>query len=360
MKMSDLLRAAVWRGASDLHCSAGAPATMRIHGNLVDMTEEILSADDTLDLFEQISDDESKSRLKAAGDVDISYAVQGLGRFRINVYKQKRSIAIAARMIAERIPTLEELNLPAVLVELSRRRRGLVLVTGPTGSGKSTTVAAMVNQINSERRCNIITLEDPIEYIHTNKQSLINQREIGVDAESFVGGLRAVLREDPDVIVVGEMRDLDTMRIAVQAAETGHLVLATLHTPDAAQTVDRIIDVFPSHQQQQIRLQLSMTLQGIVSQHLLPKKDGNGRIAACEILVSTPAVRNLIREGKAHQLHTVLQTGNKQGMQSMDASLEALCQMDAVDADEALSLATDPERLLACKRKKIGKIGDFS
>jgi len=351
MRMSELLREAVEKGASDLHCTAGAPAIIRIHGNLTDLNETILTVEDTSALFEEISDEERKRQLQATGDVDISYSVQGLGRFRINAYRQKRSIAIAARMIAEKISTLEELNLPAILAELSRKPRGLVLVTGPTGSGKSTTVAALVDQINSERRCNIITLEDPVEYIHENKKSLVNQREIGVDAESFAGGLRAALREDPDVIVVGEMRDLDTMSIAVQAAETGHLVLATLHTSDAVQTIDRIIDVFPPHQQQQIRLQLSMTLQGIVSQQLLPRKEGDGRVVACEILLATPAVRNLIREGKSHQLHSVLQTGIKQGMQTMDTALEGLCQAGAVDPDEALLVAVDPDRMIACKRK---------
>ena len=352
MKMAELLRLAVVWGASDLHCIAGSPPAMRIHGNLTDLDEKILTAEDTLALFEEISDEARKRLLQDVGDVDISYSVQGLGRFRINVYRQKRTIAIAARMISNRIPTLEELDLPSVLVELSRRRRGLVIVTGPTGSGKSTTVAALVNQINSERRCNIITMEDPVEHIHSNNKSLISQREIGVDVDSFAGGLRAALREDPDVIVVGEMRDLDTMRIAVQAAETGHLVLATLHTSDAVQTVDRIIDVFPPQQQQQIRLQLSMTLQGIVSQHLLPRKGGDGRVVACEILITTPAVRNLIREGKTHQLHSVLQTGSKQGMQTMDTSLEALCLIDAIDHEDALALAADPDRLIACKRKR--------
>ncbi len=351
-KIAEILRSAVEQGASDLHCLAGAPITIRKHGELADFGATVLTAGDTLALFEEVAMEEHKRQLQKTGDVDISYAIPGYGRFRINVYRQRRSVAIAARMISESIPTLMELSLPPVLLQLSRLYRGLVLVTGPTGSGKSTTVASLIHQINLERRCNIITLEDPIEYIHANRKSLISQREIGVDAETFAGGLRAALREDPDVIVVGEMRDLDTMSTAIQAAETGHLVLATLHTPDAIQTVDRIIDVFPSRQQPQIRMQLSMILQGIVSQQLLQRKDGDGRAAVCEILLATPAVRNLIRTGKTHQLNSAIQMGGKMGMQTMDAALESLCLADVINIDEALAMATEPEQLQACKIKK--------
>lgn len=350
MTMSELLRAAVLRGASDLHCMAGSPAAIRVNGLLTDLDGEELTPADTFALFGEVADEERKNQLNIKGDVDLSFSVEGLGRFRINAYKQKGAITIAARMISERIPTMEDLKLPAALAELCRQPRGLVLVTGPTGAGKSTTMAAMVDLINRERRCNIITLEDPVEFIHQNKKSLINQREIGTDAESFTSGLRAALREDPDVILVGEMRDLDTVSIAVRAAETGHLVLATLHTTDTSQTIDRIIDVFPPNQQQQIRVQLSMALKGIISQQLLPRKDGTGRVAAFEILLASAAVRNLIREGKTHQLYSVMQTGAGKGMQTMDSALLELYRSELISNDEALAHASDPENLFGFKK----------
>ena len=269
----------------------------------------------------------------------------GLSRFRVNAFRQRGSIAIAIRIIPERVPSLQELKLPDIVRELARKPRGLVLVTGPTGSGKSTTMAAMIDLINSERACNILTLEDPIEYLHRHRKSIINQREIGADSRTFANALRAALREDPDVILVGEMRDMETISIAVRAAETGHLVLATLHTSDAAQTVDRIIDVFPPYQHQQVRTQLSLALQGIVSQQLLPRRDGQGRIVAVETLVTTPAVRNLIREGKSHQILSVIQTGAKFGMLAMDTALRDLCRAGLIAEDEALMRSNDPDTL---------------
>ena len=354
MKLSlrQILTDAVAHNASDLHCLVGNPVTIRQHGALTDLYPEPLTDADTRALLDEIATEEQKRLLWKRGDVDISYELPGQERFRINIFRQRRSVAIAARVIPGRVPTLLELEMPPILLQLSRLQRGLVLVTGPTGSGKSTTVASLVHQINMERRCTIITLEDPVEYLYQKRKSLISQREIGVDVDSFASGLRAALREDPDVIVVGEMRDLDTMTTAIQAAETGHLVFATLHTTDAVQTIDRIIDVFPSHQQQQIRMQLSMILQGIVSQQLLPRRGGKGRVAACEILLLNPAVRNMIRTGKTHQLNSTMQTSGRSGMQTMDMALEALSMFDVIDMDAAMALATDPDSIFASQRKK--------
>ncbi len=345
MDMESLLREAVARHASDLHVTVGVPPLIRINGALIKLDLPPLGVDDTAQLFEEIVAEDRRTQFNQNGEVDFSHTVFGLSRFRVNVFRQRGSIAIAIRIIPERVPSLQELKLPDVLRELARKPRGLVLVTGPTGSGKSTTMAAMIDQINHERACNILTLEDPIEYLHRHRNCIINQREIGSDTRTFANGLRAALREDPDVILVGEMRDMETMSIAVRAAETGHLVLATLHTSDAAQTVDRIIDVFPPYQHQQVRTQLSLALQGIVSQQLLPRKDGKGRIVAVETLVTTPAVRNLIREGKSHQLLSVIQTGAKFGMQSMDTALRDLCRAELIAEDEALMRSSDPDTL---------------
>ena len=318
MDMESLLREAVARHASDLHVTVGVPPLIRINGALIKLDLPALGVDDTAQLFEEIVAEDRRVQFNQNGEIDFSHTVFGLSRFRVNAFRQRGSIAIAIRIIPERVPSLQELKLPDIVRELARKPRGLVLVTGPTGSGKSTTMAAMIDLINSERACNILTLEDPIEYLHRHRKSIINQREIGADSRTFANALRAALREDPDVILVGEMRDMETISIAVRAAETGHLVLATLHTSDAAQTVDRIIDVFPPYQHQQVRTQLSLALQGIVSQQLLPRSDGQGRIVAVETLVTTPAIRNLIREGKSHQILSVIQTGAKFGMLAMD------------------------------------------
>ena len=344
------MREAVERRASDIHLTVGVPPTLRINGALVRLNLPPLGPADTLRLFESIAPEERQTFFRQNGEVDFSHTIHGLSRFRVNAFRQRGSVAIAVRLIPEQVPTLEQLELPEVVANLARKPRGLILVTGPTGSGKSTTMAAMINLINEEQSCNIITLEDPIEYLHRHKKSLINQREVNADTRSFANGLRAALREDPDVILVGEMRDMDTISIAVRAAETGHLVLATLHTSDASQTIDRIIDVFPPYQQQQIRTQLSLTLQGIISQQLLPRQSGTGRVVAVEILVATPAVRNLVREGKSHQLLTVIQTGAKAGMQSMDAALRDLCRAGVVADEEALMRASDPDNFLRLRR----------
>ena len=344
------MREAVEQRASDIHLTVGVPPTLRINGALVRLNLPPLGPADTLRLFESIAPEERQTFFRQNGEADFSHTIHGLSRFRVNAFRQRGSVAIAVRLIPEQVPTLDQLELPEVVATLARKPRGLILVTGPTGSGKSTTMAAMINLINEEQSCNIITLEDPIEYLHRHKKSLINQREISADTRSFANGLRAALREDPDVILVGEMRDMDTISIAVRAAETGHLVLATLHTSDASQTIDRIIDVFPPYQQQQIRTQLSLTLQGIISQQLLPRRSGTGRAVAVEILVATPAVRNLVREGKSHQLLTVIQTGAKTGMQSMDAALRDLCRAGIVADEEALMRASDPDNFLRLRR----------
>lgn len=345
MDMESLLREAVARHASDLHVTVGVPPLIRINGALIKLDLPALGVDDTAQLFEEIVAEDRRVQFTQNGEIDFSYTVFGLSRFRVNAFRQRGSIAIAIRIIPERVPSLQELKLPDIVRELARKPRGLVLVTGPTGSGKSTTMAAMIDLINSERACNILTLEDPIEYLHRHRKSIINQREIGADSRTFANALRAALREDPDVILVGEMRDMETISIAVRAAETGHLVLATLHTSDAAQTVDRIIDVFPPYQHQQVRTQLSLALQGIVSQQLLPRRDGQGRIVAVETLVTTPAVRNLIREGKSHQILSVIQTGAKFGMLAMDTALRDLCRAGLIAEDEALMRSNDPDTL---------------
>lgn len=341
-----LLRTAVERNASDIHITVGVPPVFRINGTLVFTEASPLTYQDTAALFGEITNEEQQARFEELGELDFSYAIAGVSRFRVNAFRQRGSTAIAIRVVNEKVPTLDELGHPDVLKAFARATRGMVLVTGPTGSGKSTTLAAMIDLINNERAAHIITLEDPIEYLHKHNKSIVNQREIHADTQSFANALRAGLREDPDVILVGEMRDAETIGIAVTAAETGHLVLATLHTGDAAQTIDRIIDVFPPHQQQQIRIQLSLTLHGIVCQQLLPRLDGTGRIVALEILNVTPAIRNLIREGKTHQIASVLQTGARFGMVSMDMSLRDLCRKNLVSYDEALMRAINQETFM--------------
>ena len=343
MNIENLLEEAVAVHASDVHLTVGIPPLFRIRGILTATQYSVLDYQDTEAMVSAITNVEQKEKFQQFGELDFSYAIAGLSRFRVNVFRQRGLNAIAIRVVNEQIPTLGQLGHPEVLKTLARKPRGLVLITGPTGSGKSTTMAAMLDLINIERACHIITLEDPIEYLHKHKKSIVNQREIHVDTRSFANALRAALREDPDVILVGEMRDTETIGIAITAAETGHLVFATLHTSDTAQTIDRIIDAFPLYQQQQIRIQLSLTLQGIVAQQLLPRRDDSGRVAALEVLIATPAVRNLIREGKTHQLISVVQTGAKAGMQAMDMSLRDLYRKGIVTYEEALARAMDQE-----------------
>lgn len=345
MTMEELLREAVVRKASDLHITVAIPPVYRVYGRLIRADRPALLPDDTRRLYLEITSPEQQKRFEAKGELDFSFVIRGLSRFRVNVFKQRGSIAIVCRMIADRVPTLDELKFPEVIKQLTAKPRGLVLVTGPTGSGKSTTLAAMINQINTEKDAHIITVEDPIEFLHRHNHSIVNQREIHSDSRSFADALRAALREDPDVIMVGELRDPETIATAITAAETGHLVFATLHTNDSAQTIDRIIDVFPAYQQQQIRMQLSLNLQGIISQQLIPRADGEGRVVAMEILIAVPAVRNLIREGKTHQIASVLQTNAKHGMRSMDFSLRELYLHGVISYEDALSHSIDYDQL---------------
>ncbi len=313
------------RGGSDLHLTAGLPPTMRLHGSLIHLEAPVLESQQIRGLVYGAMNEEHRGLFERRWEHDFAYSIPARGRFRVNVYLQRGSVAAAFRLIPETMRSFEELRLPVDIMEkLSARPRGFILVTGPTGSGKSTTLASMVDHINTHREEHVMTVEDPIEYLHTHKKSMVNQREVGSDTKSFNDALKYVLRQDPDVILVGEMRDLETMRAALTAAETGHLVLTTLHTQGAAQTVDRIIDAFPPHQQDQVRVQLSTSLEGIVSQQLLPLAEGGGRVVACEVLVPTPGVRNLIREGKTHQLTTAMQTGHSHGMVTMDHSLAEL------------------------------------
>ena len=332
--------------ASDVHLSSGFPPAIRIRGRIVPLEEYgRLTPQDTRDTVYSLLNDDQRKRFESNKQLDLAYAVPGVSRFRVNCFFQRGSISAAFRRIPHEIPTLSDLNLPPVLEEFTRKPRGFVLVTGPTGSGKSTSLAAMLDVINTEREEHILTIEDPIEFLHSHKRCLVNQREIGADADTFSLALKSALREDPDVILVGEMRDIDTMSTALTAAETGHLVFATLHTQSTAQTVDRIIDVFPAEQQKQVRMQLSIALQGIVTQQLLPTVDGAGRVVACEILVPTPAVRNLIREGKTHQIYSAIQTSGSLGMQTMDAHLAQLVRAGRISQTLAEQRATVPEEL---------------
>jgi len=341
MNVEQLLAAAMEQGASDLHLTVGSPPVIRIDGALTRMDTEKLSPEDTETLVKSLLSDEQFQRLKDVGEVDFSYALPGTSRFRVNAYRQRGSYAMALRTIPIHIPSMDELHLPDVMHTLINKRRGLILVTGPTGSGKSTTLAAMINYVNETRKEHIITLEDPIEYLHKHNESMVNQREIGTDSKSFGNSLRASLRQDPDVILVGEMRDLETISTALTAAETGHLVLATLHTIGAPKTIDRIIDVFPPYQQQQIRIQLAGVLEGIVSQQLIAREGTKGRRAAFEVMVATPAIRNLIREGKTHQILSVLQTGGQYGMVTMDKSLIALYEEGEISKENLYRYAND-------------------
>lgn len=345
MKLLELVNIATSRKASDIHLTVGLPPVFRINGELIILDSEKLMPNDTKSLAYESLNDDLINILEEKGEVDSSFSSPGVGRYRINVYKQRGSYGMALRIIPLDIPTMENLRLPTIVKDLARLPRGLILVTGPTGSGKSTTLASMINQINSERKCHILTLEDPIEYLHKHNKSIVNQREIGIDSLSFENGLRAALRQDPDVILVGEMRDLETISIVLTAAETGHLVLSTLHTVGSAKTIDRVIDVFPPHQQQQVRVQFASVIQAIVSQQLLPKADESGRIAAFEVMVSTPAIRNLIREEKTHQIDTAIQTGAKYKMQTMDNSLLELYKNGLISKETTLMQAINQDNI---------------
>jgi twitching motility protein PilT len=379
MNIDDLLKDTVAAKASDLHLAVGIPPMIRVWGKLMPLNYPALTTEDTFQLAYGMLNTFQKQKFEKNWELDLSYSVEGVGRFRVNVYRQRGSVGVACRVIPETIPSIEELNIPMVLKDLCRLPRGLILVTGPTGHGKSTSLAAMLDFINTERSAHIMTIEDPIEYVHRHKKSMVNQRELGFDTQTFPNALRAVLREDPNVIMVGEMRDLETIGAALTIAETGHLVFATLHTANAAQSIDRIVDVFPPYQQQQIRVQLSGVLEAVLSQQLLPNLqfvdrkdrrpvaaaavvrsavggDGRGRIhwpaleelgrvPAVEIMIATPGIRNLVREAKTHQIHTAIQTGAQYGMQTMDQSLYSLYSRRLVTLENALARAIYPDEL---------------
>jgi twitching motility protein PilT len=342
---ADAMIEVIERGASDLHLTAGSPPMVRVHGKLVALDHPPLSPQVTRETVYSILTSDQRQRLETDWQIDLAYSIPGRARFRVNAYFQRASIGAALRLIPHDMPSLSSLGLPRTLEDFTKKPRGFVLVTGPTGSGKSTTLAAMLDSINEQRHEHIMTVEDPIEFLHRHKRCIVNQRELGGDAKSFALALKAALRQDPDVILVGEMRDLETISTALTAAETGHLVFATLHTQDAAQTIDRVVDVFPPEQQHQVRVQLSVALQGIVTQQLLPSADGSGRVAATEVLVPTPAVRNLIREGKTHQIYSALQTGVSHGMQTMDASLTELVRHQKITRQLAEARSSSPEEL---------------
>ena len=355
MDIHDLFDLVAQENASDLLISAGAPPILRIHGQLFRSRTDALTPEQTEKLIFDFLSDEQRERFLNDKELDFSLASGRRHRFRVNVYRQKGAVTAAFRPIPEKIPDVDSLGLPSAVTDIATTKQGLVLVTGPTGHGKTTTQAALIDLINEERACHIITVEDPIEYVHTHKRSIIDQREVGADTESFPNALKYVLRQDPDVILIGEMRDLETIKAALTAAETGHLVFATLHTNDAIQTVDRIIDVFPGHEQQQIRFQLSMTLHSIISQRLLPNADNTGRVLACEMLMNNTAIANLIREGKTHQVYSVLETSTREGMITMDRAVKDLYNGGQITEEDALALMKTPKDLKSTAKKPAKK-----
>ncbi|OGS03721.1 MAG: type IV pili twitching motility protein PilT [Elusimicrobia bacterium RIFOXYB12_FULL_50_12] len=344
MEMFDILKTAVDRNASDIHLVIGKPPMLRVRGSILAIEEmPVLSLEDSRKLIYSILNDDQKSKFEQNMELDCSFSLRGVSRFRVNVFMQKNGPEAVLRVISSKIPEPEELKLTPSILQFADMPRGLVLVTGPTGSGKSTTLACLLNLVNQKRYEHILTIEDPIEFVYENKNCIVRQREVGQQTKSFSNALKYALRQDPDVVLIGEMRDLETISAALTIAETGHLAFATLHTTDAAQTVDRIIDVFPPHQQQQVRVQLSVTLKGVVSQTLLPKADGIGRVAAREVMVVTPAISNLIREGKTHQIYSAIETGGKFGMISLDRAMLQLVQEGLVNMDDAVAKAHNPE-----------------
>jgi twitching motility protein PilT len=355
--LPELLKTTVDMGASDLHLTTATPPQVRIDGSLQRLPMPDLNSADAKQLIYSVLTDAQKKRFEETLELDFSFGVRGLARFRCNVFNQRGSAAAVYRLIPERIPGLDELGLPPVLVKLGEKPRGLILVTGPTGSGKSTTLAAILDKVNRERHGHILTIEDPIEYIHPHKGCLVNQREVHSDTQSFSAALRAALREDPDIVLIGEMRDLETVESALRIAETGHLTFATLHTNSAAQTINRIIDIFPAHQQGQIRTQLSLVLEGIVCQALLPRADRPGRVVATEILVPTSAIRNLIREDKVHQIYSSMQTGQeKAGMQTFNQSLATLALSRKISRETAISASSHRDELIEMLNRGVGVV----
>lgn len=339
--MNDLLMDAQKRKASDLHLTVGVPPKCRVNGELVNMDHEVMMPPVMESLVMAIVPQRLVDSLNNDGEVDFSYAIKNVGRFRVNVFKQRGSYALVIRIIYTDIPSPEELGIPESVVDLTKKKRGLVLVSGPAGSGRSTTLASLINVINLNYNRHIITLEDPIEYLHRHNKSIVNQREIGTDSLSYANSLRVILREDPDVILIGEMKDYETMQIAISAAEMGHLVFSTLHTLGVVNTVNRIVDVFPATNQQQVRVQLASILEGVISQQLIPTSDGMGRVAAFEVLLSNPAIRSLVREGKINQIESYLQSGKKTGMKSMDDAIYELYLFGKITKEQALNFSMD-------------------
>lgn len=345
MQIEDVLRLAKENDASDIHISPGNPLMLRIDGELVPQSEINLKPNEISDMLRPVMSVEQLNHLEKVGELDFAFSVPGYSRIRANVFKQRGTYAAALRILSYQVPSPEALGIPKSVVDLTNKKRGLVLVTGATGSGKSTTLASLIEIIANRDRKNIITLEDPIEYLHSNKKAIVSQREIGCDTESYANALRAALRQDPDVILVGEMRDLETISTAITAAETGHLVFSTLHTNSSADAIDRMIDVFPPHQQQQIRIQLAGVIEGVIAQQLMPRSDTNGRIAAFEVLLANSAVRNLIREGKSFQIPSIIQTCKKEGMQTMDDSITNIFFRNQISAQTAITYALDSDAM---------------
>jgi len=355
--LPDLLRTTLEMGASDLHVTAGTPPQVRVNGSLQRLPMPDLTPAETKQLAYSVLTDAQKKRFEEALELDFSFGVRGLARFRCNVFSQRGAVGAVYRVILEKIRNFRDLGLPEVVSALADRPRGLVLVTGPTGSGKSTTLAAMIDKINMERHAHVLTIEDPIEYIHPHKNCLVNQREVLGDTQSFAAALRSALREDPDVVFIGEMRDLETIESALRIAETGHLTFATLHTNSAAQTINRIVDVFPAHQQTQIRTQVSMVLEGIVCQQLLPRADGRGRVAAIELLVPTPAIRNLIRDDKVHQIYASMQAGQEKiGSQTLNQALASLYLAGAITLETARTTTSLKDELMDMINRGVGVV----
>src|SRR5690349_18604964 len=347
LNLRALLEEMIQKDASDLHITAAERPKLRVDGDIVDSSvPDVLTPKDTLQLAYSVLTENQKKRFETDDELDFSFGIQNLARFRGNVFKQRGCVAMVIRMIPFNVRTFQELGLPAVIAKLAERPRGLILVTGPTGSGKSTTLAAIIDKINKERKGHIITVEDPIEFIHRHQACIVNQREIGTDTKTFASALKYALREDPDVILIGEMRDLETIAAALTIAETGHLVLATLHTNSAAESINRVIDAFPGHQQAQVRAQLAFVLEGVITQTLLPKAKGRGRVVAAEIMICTPAIRAVIRDEKIHQIYSLMQAGKKHGMQTMNDSLQMLYMKGEVTLEEALKRSGDPAELL--------------
>jgi twitching motility protein PilT len=355
--LPELLKTTVEMEGSDLHLATNTPPQVRVHGELRRLQMPDLSAADTKQLVYSVLTDSQKKRFEEAMELDFSFGIRGVARFRCNVFNQRGAVGAVYRLIPEKIRAFGELGLPSVLATLAERPRGLVLITGPTGSGKSTTLAAMLDKINSERHAHILTIEDPIEYIHQHKNCLVNQREVHSDTKNFTSALRAALREDPDIVLIGEMRDLETVEAALKIAETGHLTFATLHTNSAAQTINRIIDIFPSNQQSQIRTQLSLVLEGIVCQALLPKSDGKGRVVSLEIMIPTPAIRSLIRDDKVHQIYGTMQAGQeKLGMQTANQSLASLYMKRLITLETALTASSLKDELQDMINRGVGVV----